>query len=266
MTMRTCVIQSYRTSNVPCWINTCLASVQSWSGLQEFDYQLVGDEIFERVPDWYRQKTIDHPQIATDLGRLHLIDEAFDGGYDRAIWLDADVLVFDPENFAVEQTSGFAFGREIWVQADAQGKPRVFQNVHNAYAIFCQDNAFLSFYRYACEQIISRIDPGPGKGMAPQIVGPKLLTSLHNTLGFDLTDEIAMLSPDVLQDIHGGGGPALDLFLASSTNRPRGVNLCASLAAKVSGDGDSFMDRVCTILLGKPEILEKIGHPTHQGN
>ena len=262
--MRTRIIQSYRTSNVPQWINSCLASVESWSALYEFDYHFVGDDIFDRVPDWYRQKTIDHPQIATDLGRLHLIQEAFDSGYDRAVWLDADVLVFDPDNFTVEQTSGFAFGREIWIQADDRGNPRAFLNVHNAYAVFCKDNCFLSFYQYACEQIISRMEPGPYKGMAPQIVGPKLLTSLHNTLEFELTNNIVMLSPDVLRDIDTDGGPSLNLFLTSLSSRPHGANLCASLTPETGDEGNTFMRSICTTLLGTPEVLWKGETPTHQ--
>lgn len=262
--MQTRVIQSYRTSDVPQWIETCLVSVKSWSVRNDFSYQFVGDEIFERVPAWYRRKTSENRQIATDLARLHLIQEAFDDGYDRAVWLDADVLVFNPAYFTVEQSSGFAFGREIWVQSDVRGRPRAFRNVHNAYTVFCKDNRFLSFYQYACEQIISRLEPGPDKGMAPQVVGPKLLTSLHNVLGFQLTDDIAMLSPDVLLDIVSGGGPSLNLLRDSQVGQPYGANLCASLTSLAGDDDGSFMERICRILLNSPEMLVTSKAPSHQ--
>lgn len=251
--MRTRIIQSYRTSNVPAWIDTCMTSVQKWSSARQFDYHFVGDEIFDRVPTWYLDKTSAYPQIATDLGRLHLIGEAFAEGYDRAIWLDADVLIFAPNNFAVDLTSGFAFGREVWVQKDKNGKPKAFPNVHNAYAVFCADNRFLTFYQYACEQMISRMNSGIDKGMAPQVVGPKLLTSLYNTLGFDLTHDIAMLSPDVLHDIDAGGGPSLDLLRRTLSNSPSGANLCASLESQSENEG--FMERVCETLSESPERL-----------
>jgi len=255
MPLRTLVIQSYRTTNVPDWINTCLGSVRSWSRQHAFDYRFVGDEIFDRLPDWYRHKTTGQPQIATDLGRLHLIQEALDEGFECAIWLDADVLIFDPDNFVVSQVSGFSFGREVWIQEDPKGALCAFRNVHNAYALFCADNRFLAFYQYACEQIISRMNMGPDKGMLPQIVGPKLLTSLNNTLAFELTDSIAMLSPDVLHDILQNGGPALDLLRASQKTPPHGANLCASLATEVSGGDTSAMDRICQTLLSKPKTL-----------
>lgn len=229
----------------------CLESVQDWSFRQCFDYHFVGDEIFDRVPDWYREKTQKHLQIATDLGRLHLIKEAFDEGYDRAIWLDADVLVFAPDAFVVEILSGFAFGREIWVQKDKHGKPKAFRNVHNAYSVFCRDNRFLTFYQFACERIISRMEPGDDNGMLPQIVGPKLLTSLHNTLGLDLTHDIAMFSPDVLSDIDKDGGPFLDLLCRTVEKRPVGANLGASLSHQSDGEVDTFMGEVCRKLLAQ---------------
>lgn len=255
--MRTRVIQSYRTSDVPAWIETCLSSVSSWAVLQEADYHFVGDEIFDRVPDWYLEKTQACPQIATDLGRLYLMQEAFDEGYDRALWLDADVLVADPSGFHITLTAGFTLGREIWVQTDPSGAgaPRAYRNVHNAYMAFCRENAFLPFYRYACERIIKRMEPGPDKGMAPQVVGPKLLTSLHNTLGFDLSPDIAMLSPEVLADIVNGGGAFLDLFRAVQTDRAFGANLCASLANEAAINDDLLMEKACEALLATPGFL-----------
>lgn len=95
----TLIIQSYRIENVAPWIEICLESVKSWTSLQHYDYRFIGDEIFDRVPKWYREKTSRHPQIATDLGRLELIHEALCEGYERVAWLDADVLIFAPDNF-----------------------------------------------------------------------------------------------------------------------------------------------------------------------
>lgn len=257
--MRTRVIQSYRTIDVPAWIDTCMGSVQKWSEASQFDYQFVGDDIFDRVPAWYLEKTSVYPQISTDLGRLYLLEEAFAEGYDRAIWLDADVLVFAPDSFSVTLTSGFAFGRELWIQQDKRGKPKAYRNVHNAYAVFCADNRFLSFYQYACEQVIRRMESGENLGMAPQVVGPKLLTSLYNTLGFDLTHDIAMFSPDVLRDIDAGGGPSLSLLRENLAEPLAGANLCSSLEHDVGGS--AFMERVCERLLASPDIVQPAARP-----
>ena len=54
--MKTVVYQSYRTTSVPAWIDECMKSVRRWAQLKGFEYVFFDDEIFERVPSWYRQK------------------------------------------------------------------------------------------------------------------------------------------------------------------------------------------------------------------
>ena len=119
---KTLVIQSFRTVDVPEWISACLASVKTWVDMRGYGYRFVGDEIFDRVPSWYLEKASKHPQIATDLGRLELIHEALNEGYSRVAWLDADVLIFDPDGFDVKHIHDFAFGLEFWVQSDQRGQ------------------------------------------------------------------------------------------------------------------------------------------------
>ncbi len=258
--MRTLVIQSYRTSEVPRWIDTCLRSVHDWANIRGYDYRFYGDEIFERVPPWFREKTHAYPQIAADLGRLHLITEALEGDYERAIWLDADVLIFDPSPFDITLTSGFAFGRELWVQHDKKDALRLYRNVHNAFCVFCRDNAFLEFYRYACSNIMSQVEPGVGNGMAPQLIGPKFLSAIHNMMGLPLLDDIAMASPLVLVDLFAGGGAALELLHANNERPPRGVNLCASLVT----NNDNDLDMLCNRLLDKPELISPAKSVAHK--
>jgi len=228
--MKTIVYQSQRPEGLPAWLETCLGSVRSWSEDRGFAYRFYGDEIFERVPAWYRDKTAAYPQVATDLGRLRLARELLDEGYERTVWLDADVLVFDPENFRINVETGSAFGREVWVQADGKGGLRAYRNVHNAVALFCRDDTFLDFYADACERIIGRANGG----LPPQIVGTKLLTALHNIVGFQLIDAVAMASPPVVRDIAGGGGAALDRLSRELEAVPEAVNLCSSLEGAVT--------------------------------
>ena len=58
---------------VPAWINSCLRSVRAWASLCGFDYRFFGDEIFERVPAWYRERANGRLPVMTDLGRLILV-------------------------------------------------------------------------------------------------------------------------------------------------------------------------------------------------
>ncbi len=217
--------------------------------MQGYDYRFVGDEIFEHVPDWYREKTRAYPQIATDLGRLELISEALEEGYQRVCWLDADVLIFNPAAFVITLTDGFALGREYWVQHTKNCNLKLYRNVHNAYCVFCQDNDFLDFYRYACKSVISRIQTGPDKRLVPQIVGPKMLSSLHNMIGFNLLDGIAMASPAILHDLASPvehyETKALNMLVQASEAPIYGFNMCASLQAENPPD----MAAICQHLL-----------------
>lgn len=104
--------------------------------------------------------------------------------------------------------------------------------------MFTKGNSFLDFYIHACQSIIRRMD---GE-MVPQIVGPKLLTSLHNTVGFALIDEVGMVSPLVLKDLAEGGGEALDL-LGREQLKMRAANLSASLSAKET-DGITVSEKM----------------------
>jgi len=246
--MKTVVYQSYRTQNVPAWINTCLTSVQDWANGHQFDYRFYDDEIFERVPPWFLEKAGKHLQIATDLGRLLLARELLDEGYDRAVWLDADILVFDPAGFSIPITEEFAFGREIWVQPKTNGGIKVYRNVHNAVSVYCQNNSFLDFYIHSSLRILGRAE---GR-LVPQIIGTKFLTAQHNMISFPLLDEVGMASPRVVRDLATGSGPALDLLQKHLHASMRAINLCSSFAGdEIDGVAltEPLLEQACKTLL-----------------
>jgi len=245
--MRTTVVRSYRTEAVPDWISTCLGSVRNWATDQGWTYRFVGDEILDLLPATYRANARGCLPILTDLGRLLLARQCLADGAERVIWMDADLLVFDPGRLHIDVTDEFAFGREVWVQPGADGRLRVYRNVHNAIAVFTAGNSFLDFYVHACEQIVGRLSTGG----PPQIVGTKLLTALHNIIGFTLIDEVAMFSPAVVRDLHAGGGEALRRLAEASPVSPRAANLCSSLVGEGAEEGldDEMMAEVCARLI-----------------
>ena len=249
------VIQSYRTERVPAWIERCHASVRDWAALKGWRYVFYGDELFDMTPQWYRARVAGRMPILADLGRLMAARNLLRDGADRVAWVDADVLVFDADRMALEIESGYAFAREIWVQPDARkGRLKAFRNVHNAVCVFDRGNAMLDFYIHACERVIARVEGG----VPNQIVGPKLLTTLHNLIGFELIEDVGMVSPLVARDIVAGGGPALDR-LNVETGRPLvATNLCASLVGRKT-DGvfvdESLMKRVIDRVLAAPRSV-----------
>lgn len=223
--MKTVVYQSYRTKNVPDWIKTCLGSVQSWAERVGADYRFYGDELFERVPGWYLEKTKERLVVATDLARLVLAKELLADGYERVIWCDADMLVFAPNSLTISVETEYAFGREIWVQYDAKGRLKAYNKIHNAFFVFTQENSFLDFYIHSCLSIVKRIDGL----MVPQIVGPKFLSAIHNIVACPVIEEVGMFSPLVVKDVIDGTGKALDLLKHESPKALYAANLSASM-------------------------------------
>ena len=155
--MTTLIYQSYRTQGVPGWIDRCLESVRQWAKARGYRYEFVDDRIFELVPGWYRRKAGEHVTILTDLARLELARRYLAEGLDRVIWIDADVLVFDPEAFDIAPDRHYAFCREVWVTGE-EGRLKQRNHVNNAVAMFARDNAFLDFYIHACQAIVQRAD------------------------------------------------------------------------------------------------------------
>jgi hypothetical protein len=227
MTATTVVVQSHTSPLPAAWYERCAASVRTWSEARGFDYRWLTDELFERLPQPLRQKTRAQPVIASDLARLIVLQEMLEADYERAIWVDADVLVRDTMTLQLPDTDAL-FGRELWVQASATGQLKVYRKIHNAFMAFTAMDPVLPFYRMSAERILSRYD-ADATPMVAQLIGPKLLTLLHNAIGFDVLETAGVLSPQVIRDLLGnGGGRALNRYLAESAGMPLALNLCGS--------------------------------------
>jgi len=210
-------------------------SVQCWVADNNFDYQWLGDEIFESLAPELIEKTETQKVIASDLARLKAMQQALAKGYQRVIWCDADFLIFNPEQFILPDSS-FALGREVWVQEDKNQKLRAYTKVHNAFMMYCRGNHFLDYYTASAEQLL-RANQGR---MPPQFIGPKLLTALHNMVSCPVMETAGMLSPLVIRDILKGDGKALQLFKQKSSCFPAGANLCSSVTAE-AGFSETLM-------------------------
>jgi len=244
---RTLVLQSHRRPLPGRWLERCLASVRDWAEQQGHHYRFEDDALFERLAPDLRERTRAQKVIAADLARLAALQAALEEGFDTVVWLDADTLVLRPAALVLPDEP-YALGREVWVQRNADGL-RSYVKVHNAFLMFRRGNPFLDFYRHAAERIV-RAHRGP---MVPQLVGPKLLTALHNLIDCPVLEQAAMLSPAVAHDVLGGGGAALDAFRARSAAAPAAVNLCASLVGREIDEAQilALIDR----LLRDPDVL-----------
>lgn len=222
--MSALVIQSCSPAQRAGWQGACLASVERWVRGQRHDYRFLGDEIFDRVPAWYRDKAGDKRPVVTDYARLLLLREALATGSDTAIWFDADVLVLD-QSLLLDFGGTCAFGQEVWVERK-QGRLTARRNVHNAVMVFRHGCPVLPFLIHCVESLMQRV---AAAHIAPQFVGPKLLQALHPLADFALLPQAGALSPLVVADLVNGGGEALTLMLKQTPEPPKAVNLCASL-------------------------------------
>jgi hypothetical protein len=225
----TLVLQSHRQPLPYSWIEPCLESVRNWSQENSYDYRFVGDELFDSLPPALLQKTVNQKVIATDLARLHLLQDSLRQGYTTVVWCDADLLIFNSDNFVLPEYS-YALGREVWVQVDRNDRLKVYKKVHNAFLMFRQGNSFLDFYAETATRLLN-LNTG---AMPPQFIGPKLLTALHNIAICPVMETAGMLSPLVIKDLIGGQGAALELFERESQVRITAANLSSSLTAQES--------------------------------
>ena len=270
MMLKTQVIQSHRQPLPASWYQPCLASVQDWAALNNFDYVFVGDALLDALPVQVRAKTRSQPVIAADLGRLLMMQQALQQGWDRVVWFDADTLVVTPEALHLP-AADHAFGREVWIQhaagtaasaADDASKPRrlrVFRKIHNAFMCFSRGNPVLDFYLHAATRLVLLHD-GP---MAPQFIGPKFLATLHNLLQFPVLESAGVLCPLVITDLLAVGSAAagervatdaLAMFAQCSEVVPAALNLCGSLVS--SGElSNRQMSALIQRLLADPQLL-----------
>lgn len=235
--MQSVLVLQSTAPNPASWQLRCIDSVQHWARAKGYAYRLLGDELFEQVPDWYLEKIRGRMPIGADLGRLQWAQRLLAERYAWVIWFDADTLIFAPDFLDIPLQQRCIFGQEHWVQPKFPGSRRwtVRKNIHNAFAAFPQDCVVLPFLTDLTQRMIERVD---AEHIAPQMVGPKLLSSLHGLAAFEHLPAIGALSPDVMKElarVHDVRGALLSLCNALPVPMTA-ANLCASLLSQL-GDG-----------------------------
>lgn len=224
----TLVYQSYRQHDVPAWIQHSLRSVQAWTRKKGYSYRFIDDELFEYAPDWYRQKVKDNVQLVSDLSRLILAKRFLSEGYERVIWIDADLLVFDPENFSVETEEGVHFCREIWTDADLEGNVIHQRKTNNSVCVFHQGNVFLDFYIEACLKLVAERTNIPHV-----LVGTTFLTALKKIYPFSEITNVGIISPALVHDLLTENTQFLKKYLEWHAAPIFAANLCGSMQNQV---------------------------------
>lgn len=221
--MRTVVYQSFRTHNVPAWIKVCLESVKAWADLHGFDYRFYDDAFFDLVPPDLQLKAAEHKCVLADYARLVAARALLKEGWERAIWLDADAVVFAPEQFKIPFTQGYAFSREVWLDRTVWGKPQFNLTVNNAVSVFCQDQTIIDFYLDAANARLRSSQPLTGLS-----IGTEFLLKLQRARPFPLLTTAGIFGPEMTYRYLEDDGRYLRPYLNFQTSRIFAANLCLS--------------------------------------
>jgi hypothetical protein len=227
--VKTIVYQSFRTSDVPPWVEPCLRSVREWAAARGFEYRFFDDSFFDFCPEWYRQRVERNILLMSDLARLVAARRLLDEGFERAIWVDADLLIFAPSALDLQTDEKFAFNTELWVNRE-QGKFVGRWRVNNAVCTFDRGNHFLDFYIDACERIVRQAQAGPIDRLS---VGTKFLTALHQLAPLPLMRCVGTFNPILMEHLARGQLEPLRAYRQHLGHPIGAANLCGSFRGQM---------------------------------
>ena len=220
--MKTIVYQSYRTHDVATWITACMDTVRAWAASSGFDYEFIDDSFLDRAPAWFREKAGAEICPVTDLARLIVAREYLAIGYERTVWVDADMLVFAPGQLSVDVSRGFAFCAESWLRVGPQGRGSVTRRVNNSISVFVKGNVHLDFFIDTCSRLAQ--EPTLNK-----LAVVRFLTDLSRILRFQLLGNVGLFSPTLMNEIATGQTKWLPDYARTLPEPLACANLCGSL-------------------------------------
>ncbi|MES2684403.1 MAG: hypothetical protein V4650_12870 [Pseudomonadota bacterium] len=228
--MKTIVLQSFRRHDVPAWMNLCMDSVRAWAASRAYQYQFLDDAFFEPLPDWFLQSAGTAKTIWTDYARVLWARHFLAQGYERFIWVDADVLVFVPAALTVEQLSqGYGFCHEIQAARTkgASTGVELHHRINNAISVYCRGNPFLDFYRHAMERMVRKKAP-----LAHDSLGTVLLSHLGMVMPVPVLLNVGLFNPLTLQAVAADDASILGPFLSAAYGPLAAANVCQSLRGR----------------------------------
>ncbi|MEG4589159.1 hypothetical protein QUA54_28665 [Microcoleus sp. MOSTC5] len=239
-----------------------MQTVKDWATLKGFDYQMIDDKLFDYVPDWYKEKANGKIQPISDLARLELAKEFILKGYERTVWIDADILIFQPEQLNINTREEYLFCREAWIELETgstveEGKIVCISKVHNALTIFTQKNSFLDFYIYVCKEIVRNTQ---GK-LSSIEVSTRFLTNLHQIFPLPLFKNMGLFSPLNMYGIAQNQNYFTQEYVKLIGAPIYAANLCSSFR-NTSFQGIDMNDQVYEIVIEK--LLETKGELVNQ--
>jgi len=193
--MKTIVLQTFKTENIPEWIEYCMASVKSWALSNEYSYKRLGDEFFDYVPEWVNQVHGRKFYPRTDIARLLMIKEYLIA-YERVIWVDADEFIFKPEAIILPEKYDYLFSLEFY---------KGMASINNSFLMFTRkaENTLDHYIRVALAKfrtlgIITR--SGIGGDMIKSLEIPKYCITFNGLMNKDTILALQQNNVQILTD------------------------------------------------------------------
>ena len=101
-----------------------MASVRAWGEGMGWQYEFMDDAFFNLAPEWVRERCAGNLYAITDVCRLTWLKRKLAQGFARAVWADADLLVFAPQALKIPGSMGHGFARELFLQVAPDGRTR----------------------------------------------------------------------------------------------------------------------------------------------
>jgi len=238
--MAVIVLQSHRSRQEQTWIGRCIRSVERWAAIRGHDYEFVGDELFDLCgPDYLAQVRHADVRAITNLARLELIRRKLAEGYDRAIWIDADVFIFAPHQLKLEIAMRYAFARETWIWARDDGALIPVAGVNNCVCGFARGEPDLDLLIHLTRHVAAHRQIRDNYQ-----VGGDILKGLRVVLDFAMFDNIGMFSPKVLGAIADSQADILRLQAQSFGSEFYAANLCITHDGNLLPRAEALMDRL----------------------
>ncbi len=203
------------------WVDRCLTSVAAWARSRGMEYRLIGDELFDRVPSDWRAAIGPEKLPVTDYARLLWIEHLLGQGYERVIWMDADILFLDMD---FVPPPGDFFCREMWVFRRPDHHIGRLDALNNCAMGFAAGSGLLAWYLDACAKA-----PGP-KPLHKLGLGPNLLKVRHRSSPMPCTDAIPTFSPLMIRAVMRGDLDLLKTYQREWAAPIAAVHLCSSLS------------------------------------
>lgn len=196
--MRTVVLQSFRTHDVPEWLLLCMQSVKSWTESHAWDYAFMDDAFLELAPSHLRGVCGANIYALTDVCRLLWVKQMLEKGYERVVWADADLLIFAPHKLRLDGMWGHGFAREIFLRVERAGLFTPIEGINNALMFFEQGDPTLEVYLQAVYGVLEEAEPGKVLRTA---LGPHLLKSLDGNRHLNRIEGVGLFTQAVMSQL-----------------------------------------------------------------